>query len=231
MRLVKPFFWSKWTKSSPPQVPTPQHTEKSLPANSEITSNDPSLWPTFPHPPPRELLRNRDAYLKQSLKRRYGAPRGVLEDTSLYALHRLYEHLLLDDNIGLRNELESFWWKHWPVSSIPDPGPDTERERYVVMSCIPALLVEAFNARIDMGLRREGMPIMSAEEREKLAATEKKYEAVPEWTKEVPPLDEMLHIEHRIEGESQLTGLDDARASKAFKEKNILIWMPHVHFV
>lgn len=52
--------------------------------------------------------------------RKYAAPKGKMEDKPLYALYRIYEHIMLDNNIGMRNELELFWWTRWPVADIPD---------------------------------------------------------------------------------------------------------------
>lgn len=155
-----------------------------------------------------------------------------MEDKPLCALYRIYEHIVLDNNIGMRNELELFWWTRWPTADIPDPGEEDEPERYAVLSCIPALLVESFNQRIDMGLRREEPhSVLSRKEQSQWAATPKKYESVPDWTRTVPVLDEMLYIPHTIPGETQLESLDDPRASRPFKDKNILLWHPHIHFI
>ena len=191
----------------------------------------PFAYPTFPPPPPSEILSRRDFYLDVIRGRRYGAPSGEMEDKPLYALYRIYEQIILDNNNGIRNELEAFWWKPWPVSDIEDPNDDGEPERYAVFACIPALLVEAFNGRIDLGLRREGQPIMNQDERQKLAKTPKAYETVPTWTKDVQPLEQTLHIPHSMQTYAQLESLDDERASAPFKEKNILFWHPHIHFV
>lgn len=146
-------------------------------------------------------------------------------------LYRLYEHILLDNNIGMRNEIEAFWWTKIPVSDIPDPQDEADPERYGVLSCIPALLVESFNQRIEMGLRREAHSFMSQEERDAWATTPKVLQTVPAWSMKVAPLKSMLYIPHYMDGRTQLETLDDKRASPAFKEKNILIWNPHTHFI
>ncbi|KAF2453600.1 Metallo-dependent phosphatase-like protein [Lineolata rhizophorae] len=202
--------------------------EQDAPESSKMESSN--LYPSFPPPPPRELLEHRDQYLNVLNERRYAAPYGEKEDAPLYALYRLYENIVLDDNIGIRNEIEAFWWKRWLVKDIPDPKDEDELERYAVLACIPALLVESFNRRIELGLCREGHSIMSQEEREVLAKTPKTLESMPPWASKVPPLVETLYIPHTIEGESQLHSLDDKRSSAWFKEKNILIWHHHIHF-
>lgn len=155
-----------------------------------------------------------------------------MEDKPLYALYHIYEHIVLDNNIGMRNELELFWWTRLPVSDIPDPEDQTDRERYAVLSCIPPLLVESFNQRIDMGLRREEPhSVLSLEEQLQWAATPKNYESVPKWAQTVPALGETLHMPQTIPGEEQLQGLDDLRASQPFKDKNVVLWRPRIHFL
>lgn len=198
---------------------------------SEALEDDPDLFPIFPPASPRQLINDRDKHLKALRKRRFAGPEGEMEDKPIFVLYRLYEQILLDNNIGMRNEIEAFWWTKIPVSEIPDPQDENEPERYAVLSCIPALLVESFNQRIEMGLRREAHSFMSVEERQAWAATPKVLETVPTWTAGVAPLKEMLYIPHYMDGETQLETLDDKRASSSFKQKNILIWHPHIHFM
>ncbi|TVY58780.1 hypothetical protein LCER1_G000545 [Lachnellula cervina] len=210
-----------------------QDATKSPSANlsAEVPQSSPNIYPVFPPAPPRDLIENRDEHLKELRQRKFAAPEGEMEDKPLFVLYRLYEHILLDNNIGMRNEIEAFWWTKIPVSEIPDPQDDSESERYAVLSCIPALLVESFNQRIEMGLRREAHSFMSQEERDTWAATPKVLETLPAWTAKVAPLRNMLYIPHYMAGNEQLDTLDDRRASPPFKEKNILIWHPHIHFM
>ena len=66
-----------------------------------------------------------------------------------------------------------------------------------MLACIPGLIAESFNQRIDLGLRREEpSAILSLEEQLYWASTPNEYEEVPVWTEKVPPLKEMLHIPH-----------------------------------
>lgn len=189
------------------------------------------LYPEFPPPPPRELIDHRNDHLQKHRERRFAAPKGETEDKPLYVLYRLYEYIILDNITGMRNEIELFWWTKFPISDIPDPQDTEEPERYAVLSCIPSLLVEAYNQRIEMGLRREAHSFMSQEERDAWAATPKVLERIPLWAAEVRPLENKLLIPHCIWGETQVESSDDTRASPAFKEKNILIWHPHIHFM
>ena len=147
----------------------------------------------------------------------------------LFALYRLYEHLILNRTIGLRNELERFWFNRWPVSSIPDPHDHSEPARYTVLACIPTLMVLAFNKRIELGIPRHADAIMSLEEIEAYRNEEKVYESVPEWTLKVKSLEEVLKIPH--DGGETPESFDDERASRQLREKNILCWQPHIYFI
>jgi hypothetical protein len=106
---------------------------------------------------------------------------------------------------------------------------NAEPERYAVLSCIPPLLVESFNKRIEVGLHRDAPAIINDDHIEEIWAHKKVYEKCPEWTFRVPPLEDALIIPH--EGGAVLDGFDNVRASKQLKEKNILHWQPHIHFM
>ncbi|KAK2594815.1 hypothetical protein QQS21_007443 [Conoideocrella luteorostrata] len=206
--------------------------QQPLPALASTTKEDNGLFPEWPPLNPMEILRRREYYRARLDHRRYRAPEGVFQDSPLYALYRLYEWFMVDDVIHLRNELEMFWWARWPVSSIPDPGEQGDCERYAVLACIPALIVESFNERNELGLRREEPhSILSLEEQLDWAATPKVIESEPSWTENVPPLRTMLHIPHSQPYTDQLTALDDPRAAPAFKKRNILAIKPHIHFI
>jgi hypothetical protein len=137
------------------------------------------VFPVFPPPTPEELLAQPNVYRERLFQRIHRVPRGKTEDTPLFSLYRLYEHLVLNDNVGLRNELEYFWYAKWPVASIPDPE-DSSSSRYAVLSAIPALLVESFNERIKLGLPRKADSIVTREELEEYAKEDKVFETVPE---------------------------------------------------
>jgi hypothetical protein len=134
----------------------------------------------------------------------------------------------LNDNIGLRNEIEYFWYAKWPVDSIPDPK-DPCASRYAVLSAIPALFVEAFNQRIELGLPRKADPIMTREEIEQYQKEKRIFESVPDWTKHVAPLEETLVIPH--ENNEVIESFEDITASTQLAAKNTLHWQPHIHFI
>ncbi|KAI1982515.1 hypothetical protein LOZ53_005503 [Ophidiomyces ophidiicola] len=196
---------------------------------TEDISSNPYAYPTFPPPPPEELLARSSYYNNLLNQRENTAPLDSPGDTPLFALYRLYEHLVLNRTTGIRNELERFWFNRWPVSSIPDPLDHSEPARYAVLACIPALMTLAFNRRIELGLPRRADPIITMEEIEEFRNEERIYEHVPEWTLSVKPLQEVLKIPH--DGGGTLDSFDDKRASPQLREKNILCWKPHIHFI
>nr|POF02282.1 hypothetical protein CFP56_65547 [Quercus suber] len=207
------------------------HATSSLMRCPSIDDPENCAYPVFPPPVPQQILEHIASYTALIRQRKFGGPIGEFKDTPLFALYRMYELMVIDDYLGLRNELEVFWWKPWPVHEIPEPKDGDEPDRYAVLSCIPALLVEAFNARIDLGLRRDGHAIMTIEERDELARTPKAYEQVPTWTLHVAPLATTLAITHRMPTVKQIDSLHDEKASPIFREKNVLYWHPHIHFV
>ncbi|KAF9247768.1 hypothetical protein DTO027I6_8709 [Penicillium roqueforti] len=185
-------------------------------------------YPVFPPPEPEELLARPNVYRERLFQRIYRTPKDKLEDTPLFSLYRLYESLVLNDNIGLRNEFEYFWYAKWPVVSIPDPQ-DPSKSRYAVLSAIPAFLVESFNQRIELGLPRKADPIMSREEMEQYQKEDRIFESAPEWTDQVARLEDTLVIPH--DNEEILGSFDDKRASEQLAAKNILHWQPDIHLI
>ncbi|KAK4199230.1 hypothetical protein QBC40DRAFT_282436 [Triangularia verruculosa] len=205
-----------------------------------------SDYPTFPPPPPRQTLQSTSAYRDQIKQRKFACPRGVFQDSPLYALYRLYEFFLLDDVLAYRNALEAFWRQSdpaWSLSRIPDPktadpgfwSPDlteAERhERYAFLAGCTYLLVRSFNARVKLGLSRQMKSLITPEEAEaarNVPLEERSWEKVPEWAENAPALPEFLVVPTH-EGEV-LSGPEDQRADEDFLRKGILLWTPHVYF-
>ncbi|SMQ49248.1 unnamed protein product [Zymoseptoria tritici ST99CH_1A5] len=159
------------------------------------------------------------------------AIKGTERDTALHCLYRIYEHLVLDDTIGYRNEIEYFWHhRGWPVADIPDPK-DSDPARYAFLSGIPQLLVRAFNNNIGIGLARYTPAIISPEEAEALQKTPehlKNYETVPAWTLRVKPLSKVLSIPMMYGPDLQLPL--DTELDLTFRKLNIRLGVPHVSF-
>ena len=182
-------------------------------------------WPPNPH----VLLENRTTYEMKFLNRRIDHERNE----PLAALYRIYEHLILDQHLEIRNELEAFWYRHtWAVGDMPDPR-DPDPERYACVSCIPALMCLAFNRRIELGLPRDAPPIFTRDMLDRWRGRERRYEREPSWVLTVPPVTTTLAIPHWDNEQRDFVTLetfDDLRASAEFAKKNVLIWQPHIHF-
>lgn len=144
-------------------------------------------------------------------------PQGVFEDSSLYALYRLYECFVLDQVFGYRNWLEWLWRKaEWTICDIPDPQ-DDDPSRYAFLAGCTYLIVRSFNARVKLGMTRGSRPNMleaEVEEARNRPDNERPYEKVPQWAESVPPLTESLVIPTH-EGET-LKGKEDDRADEDF---------------
>lgn len=182
-------------------------------------------------PSPRELICHREKYELSILQRQAIDPE---HDTPLDALYRLYEHIMLDQNIEMRNELEAFWFHcDWKVCEIPDPK-DPDPERYAVLAVIPTLLVLAFNKRIELGLPRHAPPIFTYDELDQWKREERKLEKEPDWVDGVIGCENQLAIPHWNNDQKKfitLSNLDDPGVSEEFAQKNILTLKLHIHFI
>jgi hypothetical protein len=206
-------------------------SSQSSPTCRRLSAPAAEEYPTFPPPSPQDILQDPKQYWDIVSARKYAAPQGVFEDSSLYALYRLYECIVLDKVFGYRNILEWFWRQsQWPICDIPDPS-DTDSTRYAFLAGVTYLMVRSFNARVAIGLTRGTRAIMLEEEIEEARnrpESQRPYERVPLWAEKVPPLAETLSIPTH-DGVT-LDGKDDVRADPDFLAKNILLWTPHIHF-
>lgn len=200
-------------------------------AEAEEYEPSPEDYPQFPPPPPQEILSNTDNYWSQIVARKYGAPRGVFEDSSTYALYRFYEFIVLDKVFDYRNALEAFWrQKDWPIHAIADPH-DEDPARYAFLASCTYLMARSFNQRVKLGLQRDMRSLITPDEAEAARNVPdhlRRYESVPDWATRVAPLRTALIIPtHNME---MLDGKDDRRADPDFLAKNIVLWTPHIYF-
>ncbi|OJD20948.1 hypothetical protein ACJ73_07716, partial [Blastomyces percursus] len=153
------------------------------------------------------------------------------EDNSLYALYRLYEYFVLDEVFACRNVLEWLWRQsRWRISDIADHK-DDDPSRYAFLAGTTYLIVRAFNARVKLGLSRNGRALMSVEEAEEARnkpESERQYKKAPLLAENVPALKEILVIPP-LDG-TILSGATDEQADPDFLAKNIVLWTPHIHF-
>lgn len=141
-----------------------------------------------------------------------------IRDTSLCSLYRLYEDLCSNDLIMMGYECEYFFFHNehsWWLSQIPDPN-DTDPIRYAILASMVEALVDAFNWRLELGLRRDKSMDESMER-----AINFKREKVPIWTAAVKPLTETL----------DLNKLDQGNPSRFFLTRNIKAPMGYLYTV
>lgn len=70
--------------------------------------------------------------------------------------------------------------KRWLVSEIPDPQ-DSDPIRYAILASLAEKLAEAFNWKLELGIRRGGKPSDQSEQR----ATNFMREVAPSWTENI----------------------------------------------
>ncbi|KAL5340242.1 hypothetical protein BJX70DRAFT_128100 [Aspergillus crustosus] len=113
-----------------------------------------------------------------------------MRDTPLRSIYRLYELHLADCYEMMGWETEYFFFRHdWKVGDIPDPK-DSDPLRYAVLASIVEELHEAVNWRLSLGLRRNRQHVYRERQDDPLPPFTP--EALPTWTKDVPPIDKSL---------------------------------------
>lgn len=193
----------------------------------------------LPHSP-RAIVANRKAYAAHVVARRtqkrnlvtYNASEGPLE-----ALYQLYELLLLDRLQEMQMAAKNFFYNYsWTIAEIQDPVDDPDRERYTVLGCMLHLLVKIFNENIAAGVYRDTPAHLFPGEKKALSegTMKVKFETVPKWAQNVPPLDNLFVIPYckYQDGESYYVVDDwaDGRACPIFKTKRILLWAPNMNW-
>ena len=168
----------------------------------------------------------RRSRLRPSIRSRF--LRVTPPDTPSASFYRIYEFFVLDWTIRLRDELEYFCRSHpeWLVSTIPDPKDYGDPVRYAILAVLTQMMGDAFNRRVELGLPRDAPPIVT--DFEELAARPKVFEEAPSWAKGVEPLKDRFYIPDK---DGNVPIEDDEDLSEEFKRMNIIVRMPHIHFV
>ncbi|KAJ7666680.1 hypothetical protein DFH06DRAFT_1184461 [Mycena polygramma] len=133
-----------------------------------------------------------------------------LRDTPLRVLYRLYEctvdynanEMMMDSQYMFHEQA------HWRLADIPDPR-DPDPIRYAILASLAEDLVDSFNYKITMGLRR-GITL----DKPWLIGEFKKdphppLESAPSWTSAVGPLSQFLQLSAQC------------RATPSFERRNI----------
>ncbi|KAK8147831.1 hypothetical protein MY1884_001671 [Beauveria asiatica] len=111
-------------------------------------------------------------------------------DTPERALYRIYEAVCAEDGDLIASEIQYFWCKtSWATINIADPE-CKDQEQYAVMAATAEAIVECFNWRIKMGLRRDDPLFMNAYKEPRPVPPE----GCPSWALTVGPLPEKLSL-------------------------------------
>ncbi|PQE25290.1 hypothetical protein CJF32_00008581 [Rutstroemia sp. NJR-2017a WRK4] len=125
----------------------------------------------------------------------YSMPLFYHRDTPLRSLYRLYEDICADYRIVITYECEYLFRrgsKRWLLSQIPDPK-EPDLVRYAILASLVEALVDAFNWKLELGLRRGNMHPDQSEDR----ATNFVREVSPAWTKDVAGLEKHVSLINR----------------------------------
>ncbi|ESZ91175.1 DNA-binding protein [Sclerotinia borealis F-4128] len=183
----------------------------------------------FPLPsrvPPSQIAQNENLYYARSAN--HSTLRNVelwaLRDTPIRCVYRMYEILMMGDYAPLGSETEYCWRhyeKNWTLSSIPDPK-DPDPVRYAIVACIVEELVNSFNWRLALGMRRNGENIR----RQKNGDPWPPYTPVvgPDWTRSVPPIEPFMlqDLPSDMVSESGKLILEERGCDEGFAKRNIV---------
>lgn len=117
-------------------------------------------------------------------------------DTPQRSFFRLYEAFCAADDPCISYEAEYFWKRsepEWQLRLLADPVEYgcADPEQYAVMASLVEDLVDAFNWRLELGLRRDGNHSYRRLDSGR-APMPFEPESCPQWTKKASPLDERL---------------------------------------
>ncbi|CZT09314.1 uncharacterized protein RAG0_14113 [Rhynchosporium agropyri] len=145
------------------------------------------------------MPRNEEAFL-QALKisdnPNYAACTKYLSFVrEIRSIYRLYDDLCANRLTLLTYECEYIFRrgsKRWQLSQIPDPQ-DADPVRYAVLASLVEALVDVFNWKMELGIRRGGRPCDQSEER----ATNFTREVNLSWTQGVSGIAQRVNLINR----------------------------------
>lgn len=181
------------------------------------------VWPFYrfhyalpPSPAPLDILSRPEIGLEY-LRRdgHYHQLRSIwfftIRDTPIRSLYRLCVSACAQEHDEIMLE-SAYFWRHsnWPLRDIPDPQ-DPDPVQYAILASLVEEMVDAFNFRIGLGLRR-GVEIYESDYQALAREENKPYEVCPEWALQVPALDDLVNF----------VGEGD-QGTPAFRRRNILL--------
>ncbi|KAK2807882.1 hypothetical protein FQN50_005273 [Emmonsiellopsis sp. PD_5] len=145
-------------------------------------------------------------------------------DTPLRSLYRLYESMASGEYAAMGQETEYFWYQNrsrWDLRQIEDPH-DPDPIRYAILACLAEELVNAFNWRLSLGMRRNHKHIL----RDKDEDPYPPYDPVtgPTWTNHVSPIsqDDLMHTPPEFLNRAGQLVLEEKGESDVFARRNIV---------
>jgi len=134
----------------------------------------------------------------------------TIRDTPLRSLYRLCVSTCAQEHGEIMLE-SAYFWRHgnWPTRDIPDPK-DPDPVRYAMLASLVEELVEAFNYKIGLGLRR-GVELYDTDYHALAEEENKPLEVCPAWTATVGPLDNTV-----------VFGNEGDYGMPAFRKRNII---------
>lgn len=181
---------------------TPLHLRSTLRRLSKISKHPyldflHLLWPIpwyfscpLPLPSPQELSDDHELFFhrEDGIQTQRTIPLWRLRDTPQRSLYRFYEAFCANAEGAISEETEYFWHRgepRWATRNIQDPQ-DSDPVRYAMLASLTEALVNSFNWRLNLGLRRDGPTVERDDDDDDPA--EFNPEIVPPWTQKVPAL-------------------------------------------
>ncbi|EAS32714.2 uncharacterized protein CIMG_03738 [Coccidioides immitis RS] len=142
----------------------------------------------------------------------YNIPIYRIRDTPLRSLYRLVEDLCASDFIMMGYECTYFFFHReprWSLACIPDPR-DKDPIRYAILASMVEALVDAFNWRLEHGIRRDN----TTDKSEQRSSNFMREEA-PSWTSKIGPVAKPLAFRE--------AGSSDMTMERHFLKRNIRV--------
>lgn len=135
----------------------------------------------------------------------------TIRDTPLRSLHRLCVSACAQEHGEVMLESEYFWrHSNWPLRDVPDPQ-DQDPVRYAILASLVEEMVDAFNYRIGLGLRR-GVEVYDSDYHALAREENKPFEVCPQWALQVPALDNLVNF-----------GREGDQGTPTFRRRNIIL--------
>ena len=186
-------------------------------------------FPTWYFPIPQTIsikeLWNKPGLLRErrdNIHNLQSIPIWCARDTSLRSLYRLYECMASGNYIPMGVETEYFWYQDsWALHLIEDPK-DPDPLRYAILACLAEELVNAFNWRLGLGMRRNHKHIYRERDDDPYPPFEP--ETYAPWTRNVPPIDPQWTIDlpsELVDASGRLV-LEEGGLNEIFAKRNIV---------